>query len=271
MAAGLGESSFVDIPRHASVRQRFSETVGGADAPGETPLHSAREHKAAISAWQTPYAGPRPRLSFRAVNARGSIGYDPGFQRHHLLPRQLLQKRCFGALIDEIGRERIGFDDFRANGLLLPASDAAAVRIGLPLHRGPHRDYNAMVIERVGQVEERWSAVRRRAPEVALAEAVERLRLLQRALRRRLLDPPRKHFALNRHDPLGKGTDFAELDAMVDALWPATWLAPGEANIEPAPIPSLALADAVVMLPVFRFARPASAAEAGLIEPRAGG
>jgi len=79
-----------------------------------------------------------------------------------------------------------------------------------------------MVMERVGQVEARWSALRQRAPEVATYEAVERLRLLQRALRRRLLDRARKPFALSQYDPLGQGTDFTVLDTMVDALWQST-------------------------------------------------
>jgi hypothetical protein len=164
-------------------------------------------------------AKSRDRLSFRAVNRSSLPDYDPGLQRHHLLPRQLLGERCFGALFDTIGRERIGFDDFRSNGLLLPASDNAAIRIGLPLHRGPHRDYNAMVIERVGQVEQGWSTLRLKAPEVALDHAIMRLGLLQRALRRRLLDPVRRRLSLNRHDPLGKSVDFTALDAMADALW----------------------------------------------------
>jgi len=164
----------------------------------------------------------RARISFRNVNRRDDPQRVEGVQRHHLLPKQLLTQRCFGALFDEIGRERVGFDDFRSNGLLLPASDAASMRIGLPMHRGPHRTYNAMVIERVGQVEEHWSGLRLRALEIAHVEAVQRLRLLQQALRRRLLEPGRKPLALNRHDRLGKHQDFTELDAMVDALWPAT-------------------------------------------------
>ena len=167
-------------------------------------------------------APPRVRVPFRAVNRRGAAGFDSGLQRHHLLPRQLLGARCFGPLFDEIGRDRLGFDDFRCNGLLLPANDSAAARMGLPLHRGPHRSYNAMVIERVGQVEAGWAALRLRAPEIALSEAAERLLLLQRALRRRLLSPERRPFQLNRHDRLGKGVDFTEIDGMVDALWPAT-------------------------------------------------
>lgn len=164
----------------------------------------------------------RQRLSFRVVNRRDTPGYEPGLQRHHLLPRQLLSQRCFGVMLESIGTERIGFDDFRSNGLLLPANDTAALRIGLPLHRGPHRTYNELVIERVGQIEADWSAQRLRAPEVALLVARQRLDLLQRALRRRLLDQQRRRFVLNRNDPLGRGVDFTELDAMADKLWQET-------------------------------------------------
>jgi len=161
-------------------------------------------------------------LPFRAVNCADRPDYDPGMQRHHVLPRQLLSQRCFGSLFDVIGRDRLGFEDFRANGLLLPACDTAAMRIGLPMHRGPHRDYNDLVIERVGQVEQRWSGQRFRAPEVALEDAVQRIGLLQRALRRRLLNPRRKPMVLNRFDPLRQGINFAEIDAMVDMLWSET-------------------------------------------------
>jgi hypothetical protein len=165
-------------------------------------------------------APQRQRVTFRAVNRRNHPGYDPGLQRHHILPRQILTRSCFAPMLSALGRDHVDFDDFRRNGLLLPANDAAAVRIGLPLHRGPHRDYNAMVIERVGQIEAGWSATRLRAPEVALVEAYQRLELLQRALRRRLLDQQRR-LLLNRKDPLGSGLDFSELDAMADLLWPA--------------------------------------------------
>ena len=164
---------------------------------------------------------PRAALAFREVNRRGAPDFDPGLQRHHLLPRQLLAQRCFGHLFGAIGAERVGFDDFRRNGLLLPASDAAVRRLALPLHRGPHRSYNGMVIERVGQIERSWSACRRRAPDGAALDAMMRLDLLQSALRRKLLDPARGRGALHRRDPLGAGVDFAELDAMADQLWAA--------------------------------------------------
>lgn len=139
-------------------------------------------------------------------------------QRHHLLPRQLLSARCFAYLFGRVGADRIGIDDFRRNGLLLPGTDCAAVRIGLPLHRGPHRAYSVMVFERVGQIEGSWAAKRLRTPDDACDEALMRLTLLQRALRRRLLSE-RRPLLLNRFDPLGAGLDFTELDALAEMLW----------------------------------------------------
>jgi len=143
-------------------------------------------------------------------------------QRHHLLPRELLLRRCFVALFDAVGRDRLGFHDFRRNGLLLPANDEAAVRMGLPLHRGPHRTYNGLVVERVGQIESTWSGLHFKTPERARDQAFMRLALLQRALRRRLLRPDRPRLRLNRRDPLGAGLDFTELDAMAEMLWAGT-------------------------------------------------
>lgn len=166
-------------------------------------------------------ATQRTRLSFRAVNRSDAPDYDSGLQRHHILPRQILSRPSFRPMLEALGRERLNFDDFRHNGLLLPANDRAALRIGLPLHRGPHQGYNAMVIERIGQIEAGWAAHRHRAPEVALVDALQRLELLQRALRRRLLDQQRR-VKLNRHDPQGRTVDFSGLDAMADLLWPGT-------------------------------------------------
>lgn len=157
-------------------------------------------------------------ISFRSVNQPGTAGYDPGLQRHHLLPRQLLTRRCFAPMFESVGRVRVGFDDFRRNGLLLPATEKATVRTGMPLHRGPHRHYNEVVIARVGVIEQRWASAQSRNPDAALTEVVLRLHLLQGALRRQLL-AERRRVLLNRNDPLGAGFDFTELDAMAESLW----------------------------------------------------
>ena len=168
-----------------------------------------------------PDRGDRTWLPFRAVNRRDLPSFDPGLQRHHLLPRQLLRQDGTANLLRAIGRDRLRFEDFRHNGLLLPSTDHAALRIGLPLHRGPHRTYNELVSERVGQIEATWARSRPQRPETALTDALARLELLQRALRRRLL-AQRRRLLLSRKDPLGSGIDFAELDALTDDLWPAT-------------------------------------------------
>ncbi len=143
-------------------------------------------------------------------------------QRHHLLPCQLLQKQQFSSLFDEVAPERIGFDDFRRNGLLLPATEDASLCLGMPLHRGPHRRYNEVVAERVGQIEAGWSVVRQHSRECAAHQVLMRLDLLQRALRRRLLDQRYARFPLSNRDPLGEGLDFSELDALAETLWTST-------------------------------------------------
>lgn len=166
--------------------------------------------------------GPRPCLPFRAVNRPGSADYEPGLQRHHILPRQLQTRRFLARLLASTGTGPMVFDDFRRNGVLLPAREDTAARLGLPLHRGPHHAYTAMVAERMGQIEAAWALDRPGSPVSADCDALFRLELLQRALRRQLLDPPRRRLVLNRNDPVGTCVDFSMLDAMADALWGGT-------------------------------------------------
>lgn len=163
----------------------------------------------------------RTFLPFRGVNRLDRPDYDPGLQRHHLLPLQLLARSGFSAMFAQLGDQRHRFEDFRENGLLLPCHEVAARRLGMPLHRGPHRHYSELVMERVGQIEASWSRMRLYDEDAALRQAKMRLELLQRALRRFLLDP-RRRIVLNRADPWRADAEFVELDAMVDALWGAT-------------------------------------------------
>lgn len=145
-------------------------------------------------------------------------------QRHHLLPNQLLVTPGLEQMLDTLGRDRPGFDDFRRNSILLPASVSAALRVGLPMHRGPHRDYNALVAERVGQIEVCWSREVAGDAMAAHTTAMMRFALLQQALRRRLLAVGQGALCLNRKDPFRSGQDFAELDAMAESLWANTAL-----------------------------------------------
>jgi hypothetical protein len=179
-------------------------------------LMRLREHRSMVTA----ALKTKERIPFRSVNVPGKAGYTPGLQRHHLLPRALLNRRAFQRMIGALTPERIGFHDFRANGLLLPATESGALRIGLPLHRGPHGTYSEMVTERVGQIEFGWSRTRGYDPELAGMEALMRLDLLQRALRRRLLNPPKgEEIVLNKNDP---SLDYSHLDRMAEMLWEAT-------------------------------------------------
>lgn len=164
-------------------------------------------------------------LPFAMVNRRGSSGYDLDLQRHHLLPRQALSHRGLACMLRALGDAGVGFHDFRRNGILLPGRTRAALRLGLPLHRGPHRDYNAMVLERLGRIEATWSRRRWRDDHSARVEASIRIVLLQRALRRRILDG-RRRVRFNRHDPRGQGLQFDLLDAPAEELWLSTAGAP---------------------------------------------
>lgn len=167
------------------------------------------------------FGGVRRSIPFASVNRRNRPGYDSCLQRHHLLPRQLRTMRCFERMFAELGIARMGLEDFRRNGMLLPARERAALRTGLPLHRGPHRTYSELVAQRVGQIERGWTAARLRDPDGAVGEALMRLAFLQRGLRRRLLDT-RRRIVLNRRDPVGQGVDFTAMDEMAEALWSAT-------------------------------------------------
>ena len=124
-------------------------------------------------------------------------------------------------MFGSISRKNVGFDDFRTNGMLLPCQEDTAIRLCLPMHRGPHRTYNEMVMTRVGRIEHHWQTKRKSDPDQAARDALASLALLQKALRKRLLDQQRR-MTLNSKDPVGTGFDFAELDAMAGALWNAT-------------------------------------------------
>lgn len=167
-------------------------------------------------------AGQPPRIAFRQVNRPDLPDYDPSLQRHHILPRQIANERCFARFLKGIGLDAMGFHDFRRNGLLLPCREPAALRLGLPLHRGPHRRYNAMVMDRLGRIEADWSRQRLAYASNARRDALMRIRLLQNALRRLLLRQAKIRLTLHRRDQALADRDFAELDAMADSIWKAT-------------------------------------------------
>ena len=163
----------------------------------------------------------RSVLPFRKVNVAGTPAYRPDLQRHHILPVQLRRMKAFRGLFEAVEPFGPRFEDFRANGMLLPCRESAVLRLQLPLHRGPHRLYSEMVAERLGRIEAAWQAERLQDEETAIDTARMRIRLLQRALRKRLLAGGGA-VQLNRRDPLRPMGDFTTLDAMVEELWAAT-------------------------------------------------
>lgn len=138
-----------------------------------------------------------------------------GYQKHHLIPVQLLKKQTFIKLF-EIAQQA-GFDprDFRSNGIYLPAKEKLAVVSGRPLHRGPHPKYNALVEDRLGMIE---ASIQNKQTALDAEGIAFRLRYLQRGLRRTLLKRPRA-ITLNKRDPMSRNIDFRSLDNDVDNIW----------------------------------------------------
>lgn len=163
----------------------------------------------------------RAILPFARINRSGSPGHDPALQKHHLLPLALISGGRFERFLSAIDPGGRLFADFRVNGLLLPCRERQALRLGLPLHRGPHPRYSEIVWQRVGQIEREWAGSTDQVPASARTNSRMRLALLQRGLRRLLIAPGRR-LRLNTSDPLGYGRDFTELDRMAELLWAAT-------------------------------------------------
>ncbi len=108
------------------------------------------------------------------------------------------------------------------NGLLLPATEAAAEAIGHALHRGPHPGYDEVVDARLAAIAAAFHqpvAGRSALPGLALTTAEGRLTTLQAALRRALTDRHRLGLWLNRRDPLRLFADRSFLDHAITALY----------------------------------------------------
>ncbi len=144
-----------------------------------------------------------------------SIAKRSGFQKHHLIPVQLLKKRAFLRMF-EIAQQA-GFDsrDFKSNGIYLPAKERLVIECGRPLHRGPHPKYNALVCERLGLIE---ASIHKKNSTLDANNIAFRLSYLQRGLRRSLLQRPRS-MTLNKRDPMSRAINFNSLDHDVDNIW----------------------------------------------------
>lgn len=148
-------------------------------------------------------------LSFRSVNCRASVGYRSGWQRHHLIPRQLAAHADAGPVLATISPLGFSLDDFHRNGILLPGSDAAAQTSGLPVHTGPHPRYNRRVAAIVTAIGHQAAHPLRR---------LARIMLLQVDLRARLAEPHCLPVPIDTIDLSIDSEAHRRLDADVEAM-----------------------------------------------------
>ena len=142
-----------------------------------------------------------------------------GFQRHHLIPVALLRRPQMAAMFEQLHAEGFALQHFARNGLVLPASEPAALSSGHALHRGPHRGYSDVVAARVERIRAHFAVQASADPRTARRAAVMRLRLLQDTTRRALTDRHGAGFWLNRRDPMRLFVDRPYLDEAIDRLF----------------------------------------------------
>jgi A nuclease family of the HNH/ENDO VII superfamily with conserved AHH len=155
----------------------------------------------------------------REFRGMTGVGVRPEFQLHHLLPVGVFGHRNFSTSFQLLRAD--GFDPrfYSVNGLFLPATESAAMLWKMPMHRGPHRQYNELVAARVDTI--LLEMQRRCYIMSARYEAVERLNLLIATLRR-ILTGGRTFLRLSSRDPLHSHAHFCDIDAACERLWLVT-------------------------------------------------
>lgn len=112
-----------------------------------------------------------------------------------------------------IGSARAGGfdpDDFLSNGMFLPSLERNAISFRLPLHRGPHPNYNRLVAERISELAHCTPS------DLPLA-----LSGLQKGLYVGLRQGPISLDEAAAHALRAK-PDFSKIDSQIDHLWAAT-------------------------------------------------
>ena len=155
-------------------------------------------------------------MRFAKVNVKGSAGYKPNYQRHHLIPVAVKTLSDFGFARSLLAADGFSFDDFSTNGILLPSCEKEAVKAGLPLHRGPHPLYNEFVIEHIAIVTK--MAERCATLTIARYQLITQIRAFQRTLATSLSKHPAGTLYLHKRDPMKSDMDFSMMDSHVDQL-----------------------------------------------------
>lgn len=130
------------------------------------------------------------------------------WQKHHLIPRALWQRRQFADLLSNDGVTRR--EGEACNIVILPSCEMLAAATGLALHRGPHPHYSDVVAARLDRL------LRSR---LAPADADRHLTLLQRALARVLTGRAPRLLNLNRNDPMRLFGDYSSLDSAISQFY----------------------------------------------------
>jgi A nuclease family of the HNH/ENDO VII superfamily with conserved AHH len=138
--------------------------------------------------------------SFREMGIKCKID---GFHRHHIIPVEITERPAFSIMFGHL--RSIGFDpqDFGTNGLHLPCTERMAMVFDLPLHRGPHPQYNDVVATRVAEI-----------AHLPIGDAFLNMRLLQLVLRQSL----RSRHTLQPLGPSGVAIDFRTLEVEAQFL-----------------------------------------------------
>ncbi|MBL0924349.1 MAG: AHH domain-containing protein [Sphingomonadaceae bacterium] len=124
-----------------------------------------------------------------------------------MIPVNITRSSVFAGLFAVVAQVGFSPHNFVANGVLLPSTEAMAIHTRLPLHRGPHKQYDALIAEGLHMI---WDDMRRGS----MPDNITVLRLLSEFVGhiRRTLQHDRA-LRLNRNDPRCLHPPLSALDA----------------------------------------------------------
>lgn len=159
-------------------------------------------------------------MKFTDANRIGSVFYLSNYQRHHLIPLHARHIFVESWDIKSDSASQHYIDDFNKNGLMLPNNELESARTGLPMHRGPHPRYNALVIERMMTITRKARLFKKPREQYLFLDY--RTKLLQKALRKALIGRKLGRLVLNKRDPFQSSANSDPVDAVIDRIWCAT-------------------------------------------------
>lgn len=151
----------------------------------------------------------------RGTRSSFSTPTRSGWHRHHLLPRHIENYPDLASFICRFSGEVTCLGNFDANGMFLPALEHLAIRERLPLHRGPHRHYNDVVIAVLDRIRKSAGSC-----DLPVSEGQRVIRRLQGTLRLALkISAQNADVALSSREPFGPAVALLALDRETDALF----------------------------------------------------